>query len=159
MHMTLRFHNFKQVTPMKYVYEMVLVSRTACFYCEILLLFSHFTAQPFLIRATFFFETYSVREIIHNFQSVIRQCLTVIEFWYGAIIHHLRLFALIWNINGFFWMREEMSIWSQRSSTTPGVYPSILCTGQRKESADLLLLLSFFLKDKKMDSLNMQRRA
>ena len=76
--------------------------------------------------------SHSLKEIIHNFPSAIRQCLTVIEFWYGAIIHHLRLFALIWNINGFFWVREEMSIWSQRSSTTPGTHPltlpSILCT-------------------------------
>ena len=31
----------------------------------------------------------------------------VIEFWFRAIIPHLRLFAFIWNFNGFFWMSEE----------------------------------------------------
>ena len=41
---------------------------------------------------------------------------------------------------GSFGASEKMSIWSQRSSTTPGIYPSILCTvctagaGQRRES-------------------------
>lgn len=73
-----------------------------------------------LIKGGPFFLRDTVREIIHNFQSAIHQCLTVIEFWYGAIIHHLRLFALIWNINGFFWMRGEMSIWPQRTPATPG---------------------------------------
>lgn len=67
---------------------------------------------------------YSVKK--DYFQRAIRHPLTVIEFWYEGNYSSLKLFAVIWNINEFFWMREEMSTWSQRSSITPGVDPLTL---------------------------------
>lgn len=82
--------------------------------CEVLLLFTYFTSQsPSVCQK---------KKIIFN-QSLLNSNWIWIR---GAIIHNLRLFALIWNINGFFWLREEMSIWSQRSSATAGVYPLTL---------------------------------
>lgn len=53
---------------------------TLCFYYEISPSLSHFTTPSFLTRETHLCETYSVKEIIHSFQSAVRQCLTVIEF-------------------------------------------------------------------------------
>lgn len=70
-------------------------------------LFSLFTSLPFHILS-----------IKDHFQWAIRHPLPVIEFWYEGNYSSLKLFALIWNINEFFWARAE--IWSQRSSITPG---------------------------------------
>lgn len=70
--------------------------------------------------------SYSVKK--DYFQRTIPHPLTVIEFWYEGNYSSLKLFVVIWNINEFFWVREEMNIWSQRSSITPGVDPLTLPT-------------------------------
>lgn len=78
----------------------------------------------FVLRFHVSFLLYSVKKAY--FQLVICHPLTIIEFWYEGNYSSLKLFAVIWNINEFFWVREEMNIWSQRSSITPGVDPLTL---------------------------------
>lgn len=90
----------------------------------------HADTPPFVNMFYVCLLSYSVKK--DHFQWAICHPLNVIEFWCDGNYSSLNLFALIWNFNEFFWVTEEMSIWSQRSFITPGKdplkLPSIPCT-------------------------------